>query len=179
VTATAIMSQVIRPHAGAVARDARSRDEIAAELFTGHYARLAGWCRRLVDDEGTAHEIASEAFTRLLSRLHKIEDPAGYLYVVAANLVRDHWRKTGRERRAMQREATQPLGTLRDATPDVEIRELVDALPERLRVPVLLHYFADFPVRDVAKLVGRPEGTVKSDLFAARAALRRALEASR
>lgn len=172
---TAIMSGVSR------VRAASSGDagDVAAELFAGHYARLAGWCRRLVDDDETAHEFASEAFTRLLTRLHKVDDPVGYLYVITANLVRDHWRRSGRERRALRLQANALAGPSDDPSSGVEVRNLVDALPERLRVPVLLHYFADFSVREVARLTGRPEGTVKSDLFAARSALRSALGSTR
>src|SRR5579859_2523949 len=77
-------------------------DALAAELFAAHYGRLAGWCRKLLDDDETAHEVAMEAFTRLLGRLRKVDDPVGYLYVIAANLVRDHWRKTKREREAFR-----------------------------------------------------------------------------
>jgi RNA polymerase sigma-70 factor (ECF subfamily) len=73
----------------------QSKDRAAAELFAALYADLAGWCRRLVDDDGTAHEIASEAFTRLWLRWSNVEEPRGFLYVTAANLVRDHWRRTG------------------------------------------------------------------------------------
>jgi DNA-directed RNA polymerase specialized sigma24 family protein len=79
-----------------------SDDAVAAELFAAHYGRLAGWCRRLLDDDQTASEVAMEAFTRLLGRLRKVDDPVGYLYVIAANLVRDHWRKTKREREGMR-----------------------------------------------------------------------------
>src|SRR5215469_544736 len=81
----------------------RSTDREAAEdLFNACYPRLAGWVRRLVDDDDTAHEIASEAFTRLLSRWSGLDNPQSYLYMIATNLVRDHWRKSGRERRAMR-----------------------------------------------------------------------------
>ena len=52
------------------------------------------------------------------------------------------------------------------------VRLLVQSLPERLRQPVLLYYFADLPVREVAALLGRHEGTVKADLHAARELLR-------
>src|SRR5215469_13589171 len=45
-----------------------SDQEAVEELFNSCYPRLAGWVRRLVDDDEIAHEIASEAFTRLLSR---------------------------------------------------------------------------------------------------------------
>ena len=68
----------------------RSREKAASELFAAFYPRLAGWCRRLVDDDETAHEIASEAFTRLWARWTKVDEPTGFLYVTAANLVRDH-----------------------------------------------------------------------------------------
>jgi RNA polymerase sigma-70 factor (ECF subfamily) len=154
-----------------------SDEAVAAELFAAHFGRLAGWCRRLLDDDQTANEIAMEAFTRLLSRLRKVDDPVGYLYVIAANLVRDHWRKTKREREGMrvlqhERPAEQGDG-------DPELRRLVEELPERLRIPVLLYYFAGFPIGDIARLTNRPTGTVKSDLFQARSVLRTALEGSR
>src|SRR5215469_5348212 len=81
----------------------RSADrEAAEELFNACYPRLAGWVRRLVDDDETAHEIAAEAFTRLLSRWSALDNPQSYLYMIATNLVRDHWRKTERERRALR-----------------------------------------------------------------------------
>ena len=152
-------------------------EQLAAELFAAHYSRLAGWCRRLVDDNDTAHELAMEAFTRLIGKLHKVEDPLGYLYVIAANLTHDHWRKTRRERNAI-RLVTATVQPSVSAYGDVELRSLVESLPRRLRTPVLLHYYAGFALADVARLTGRPAGTVKSDLFQARALLRKALAES-
>jgi RNA polymerase sigma-70 factor (ECF subfamily) len=157
-------------------RRAVDAEAVAAELFAAHYGRLAGWCRRLVDDDETAHEIAMEAFTRLIGKLRKVDEPVGYLYVIATNLVRDHWRRTRRERGAIRLvTATAEAAVDAGARGEVELRSVVEALPERLRTPVLLHYYAGFPLADVARLTGRPEGTVKSDLFQARALLRKAL----
>ena len=131
----------------------RTTDRAAAEeLFNACYPRLAGWVRRLVNDDDTAHEIAAEAFTRLLARWSSLDNPQSYLYMIATNLVRDHWRRAGRERRA-----------------------LIQSLPDRLRQPFLLHYYAGFGVREVAAMLGRPEGTVKADLHQARSRLRAAL----
>jgi RNA polymerase sigma-70 factor (ECF subfamily) len=165
----------------AVAADfvpAGERDAAASELFAAHYPRLAGWCRGLVDDDDTAHEIAAEAFTRLLARWSGVEDPRGYLYVVAANLVRDHWRRRQRERRAFARVGVRAdVGVV--AAADPALRVLVEALPDRMRLPVLLHYYADLPISRIADLLGRPEGTVKSDLHDARARLMAALEGQR
>lgn len=63
--------------------------------------------------------------------------------------------------------------------PDHGLRDLVERLPARLRAVVLLHYYVDLSVADVARLLGRPEGTVKSDLHRARAVLLTAMEGQR
>ncbi|HYB16979.1 MAG TPA: RNA polymerase sigma factor [Streptosporangiaceae bacterium] len=150
--------------------------DAAAELFRTTYPKLAGWVRRLVDDDDTAHEIASEAFVRLLSRWTRVESPQSYLYMIATNLIRDHWRKAERERRAIRSvTAGADLDSLGYPVQDVDVRDLIQSLPPRLRDPFLLHYYAGFPVKQVATLLHRPEGTIKADLFAARAKLKAAL----
>ena len=150
--------------------------DAAEELFRTAYPKLAGWVRRLVDDDDTAHEIAAEAFVRLLARWTKVDSPQSYLYMIATNLVRDHWRRAERERRAMR---SVTAGADRDAVTnpvqDADVRDLIQSLPARLRDPFLLHYYAGFPLREVAALLHRPEGTIKADLFAARARLRSVL----
>ena len=147
--------------------------DAAEELFKGVYPKLAGWVRRLVDDDDTAHEIASEAFVRLLSRWTRVDSPQSYLYMIATNLIRDHWRKTERERRAL-RSVTAAAAFDEVAYPvqDVDVRNLIASLPPRLRDPFLLHYYGGFGIREVATLLRRPEGTIKADLFAARARLK-------
>src|SRR5215469_14799414 len=51
-----------------VATSTGSRRALAEPLFAANYPKLAGCIRRLVDDDETAHELASEAFVRLLSK---------------------------------------------------------------------------------------------------------------
>jgi RNA polymerase sigma-70 factor, ECF subfamily len=159
--------------------DSRSRQVVAEELFAAHYPKLAGWVRRLVDDDETAHEIASEAFVRLLSKWtspDKLESPQSYLYMIATNLVRDHWRKMERERRAFSRAvAGSDPEPFSDPSQDVDVRELLASLPDRLREPFLLHYYAGFGIREIAAQLKKPEGTIKADLFHARARLKEAL----
>jgi RNA polymerase sigma-70 factor (ECF subfamily) len=156
-----------------------ARRAMAEQLFAANYPKLAGWVRRLVDDDDTAHEIASEAFVRLLSKWtspDKLDNPQSYLYMIATNLVRDHWRKTERERRAMR---TVTAGAehepYSDPAQDVDVRELIQALPARLRDPFLLHYYAGFGVREIAVLLKRPDGTIKADLYHARTRLKELL----
>ena len=161
----------------AVAARLRATDQQAAEdLFNACYPRLAGWVRRLVDDDETAHEIASEAFTRLLARWTGLDNPQSYLYMIATNLVRDHWRKTGRERKAIRTmTAGAPPDPAYHPVQDVDVRALIEGLPAKQRSAFLLHYYGGFGVREVAGLLGRPEGTIKADLYHARARLKAAL----
>jgi RNA polymerase sigma-70 factor (ECF subfamily) len=162
-----------------VASGTGARRALAERLFAANYPKLAGWVRRLVDDDETAHEIASEAFVRLLSKWtspDKLDNPQSYLYMIATNLVRDYWRKTERERRALRSvTANAEREQYSDPAQEVDVRELIQALPSRLREPFLLHYYAGFAVREIAVLLKRPEGTIKADLYHARARLKEAL----
>lgn len=138
-------------------------------LFEAFYPRLAGWAARLVDVD-TGHDLATEAFVRLFQHWASVEEPQAWLYMTTSNLARDHWRKTGRERRALVR--LRPVSEAADApdtTTRTAVREVVQALPDGLRVPVLLYYFADLPVAQIADLTGRAQGTVKRALYDARA----------
>jgi RNA polymerase sigma-70 factor, ECF subfamily len=151
-----------------------ARDARACELWHEHYARLAGWCAVLVGDPDVARDVAAEAFTRLLAHWGTVRDPRGFLYVTAANQVKDRWRREQRDRRLAQRLVFQT----QTSTPpcDPWLRDLVDRLPERLRQPVLLHYYADMSVVDVARCLRRPQGTIKRCLAEARALLREQME---
>ena len=69
--------------------------------------------------------------------------------------------------------------------PDVKIARVIDearkgngavaALPELYRVPVVLRYFSELSIDEIATLVGRPSTTVAVQLLRARALLRVAL----
>jgi RNA polymerase sigma-70 factor (ECF subfamily) len=148
---------------------AADRDEEFREFFAAEFPRLAGYCLRLLGDEQVARDTAQEALVRVWSRWLGVRDPRAYVYLVATNLVRSEWKDRARRADAWQRAAqAQPehyeLG-------DRTIRDVVERLPERLRVPVLLHYYADLPVAEVAQLIRRPVGSVKQRLHEARARL--------
>lgn len=151
-----------------------TRDEAARAVWAEHYAPLAGWCAALVGDVDVAHDLAAEAFARLLSRWTAVREPKPFLYAVAANLARDHWRREERDRRLVAR--TGPTVVSAQPAADPWLRDLVERLPDRLRLPVLLHYYADLPVSAVATALRRPEGTVKRLLSEGRAALLSSLE---
>lgn len=144
------------------------------DLWAQHYPQLAGWCLALVGDPDVAHDIAAESFSRLMLKWRAVRDPKAYLFVVAGNQVRDHWRRQERDRNLLRRLSR--VTPASSPASDPWLRDLVERLPERTRAAVLLHYFADLPVSAVAQALGKPEGTIKRALIDGRAALQVALE---
>lgn len=86
---------------------------------------------------------------------------------IMINVCRTMHRKMGR----MLPEACVPE---RPAPPgeDVELRVLLDGMPERFRLPLVLYYLEGFSVDEIARATGTPTGTVKYRLHQARKALR-------
>jgi RNA polymerase sigma-70 factor, ECF subfamily len=171
---TVIVGTRPAPATTAVGMSLASRDEVARQLWDLHYAQLAGWCAALVGDRDAAHDIASEAFTRLLAKWIGVRDPRGFLYVTATNLARDRWRREQRDRKLNARlEMVTPTSS---PASDPWLRDLVERLPDRMRAPVLLHYYADMSIADIATALHRPQGTIKRTLSDARTKLHTWLE---
>lgn len=70
------------------------------------------------------------------------------------------------EERAMSREA------------GGAVREAVEGLGDQLRLPIILHYFEDLSVAEIAEILALAPGTVKTRLLRGRERLRSALEAA-
>lgn len=158
------------------------------ELFEAHYGTLAGWTAHLVGDTDLGHDFATEAFVRLLRHRESVQEPRAWLYAVTANLVRDHWRSRGRESRALGRveagahrggSVGGEAGTDADQATTLTVRDVVAALPDRLRVEVILYYYADLPLAVVAERLDKSVGAVKRDLFDARRRMAAQLEGVR
>jgi RNA polymerase sigma-70 factor (ECF subfamily) len=145
------------------------------DIYDAEFGRLAGWTTRLVGDPDLAHDFATEAFVKLVRNWSTVRQPRAWLYTTVANLVRDHWRKRSREAKAYQRHAAGAPEHMNLAAGDLAttltVRDAVLALPDRLRVPVLLHYFADLSVAQIASQLDKADGTIKRDLYDARALL--------
>jgi RNA polymerase sigma factor (sigma-70 family) len=121
-------------------------------------------------DPVLAEEAAQEAFAGALerwSRVGAMDRPAGWVYVAAARSAR-------RRRRTLTADvAPAPAVDHADAVVDsAHVAALLDALPPRQRLAVVLRYLADLPVDQVADAMGCAVGTAKSTIHAALARLR-------
>ncbi|MBD0381913.1 RNA polymerase sigma factor [Paenibacillus sedimenti] len=68
-----------------------------------------------------------------------------------------------------------PVASRSDDYEKVDLREAVDRLDEPHRIAVILHYFEDLPLRQVAQVLEISESAVKMRLFRAREALQKTL----
>jgi RNA polymerase sigma-70 factor (ECF subfamily) len=154
---------------------ARAEQDFAA-LYAAEFPKVAGYLTGLTGNHHGARDATHEAFTRLVARWRRVQEPRPFVYVVGTNLCKRHWRQGGRERSAV---ASLGVTSEHDRTDhDPWLRDLVERLPEHLREAVLLHYYADLPVAEVAAALHRPVGTVKRRLHEARALLSDAVLAS-
>lgn len=127
-----------------------------------------------------AEDVAQEAFIRAHRNFARLRHRESF----RAWLVRTTWRLALDRQRANRRrvrrdsEFARGVTDARPADPTVadQIWRAVDALPEKLRLAIILAGIHGHDLRTVANLLGVPEGTVKSRLFQARERIRETLK---
>ncbi|MEV4134473.1 SigE family RNA polymerase sigma factor [Dactylosporangium sp. NPDC049742] len=149
------------------------------EYVRARIPRLHHVAYLILGDRDRADDAVQNALTVLYRRWNRISDVSNLDAYVHTMVVR-----------ACLADRRRPWSRvlLRDSTPDgpvaggegrvderLLIRQALDRLPERQRVVVVLRFLCDLPVAEVAQLIGRSEGTVKSRTAYALAALRRTI----
>lgn len=152
-------------------------EQALAAFCQAEHFRLVGALTVYCGDAEVAAELAQEALARACkswSRVSAMEAPGAWVHRVGINLANSHFARRRAERLArltlQSRQAAQHL----DAdTPDcIAVRRAVAALPKRQRTALVLRYYTDLPIHEVAELMGCAPGTVKALTSQALAALR-------
>ncbi len=154
--------------------------EAFAGLVRMHQHRAYAVARSVAYTHEDAEDAVQEGFLHAYRALHRFrpEQPFGaWLHRIVANAALD----IGRRRRVRDADAlTESISSpFRDPGVDDELRRrLVDGLKElnpRQRSVIVLHDVEGFTHGEIGGMLGIPEGTARSDLHHARAALRRLL----
>jgi RNA polymerase sigma-70 factor (ECF subfamily) len=164
-----------------------SGDQAAfSELYYRYKGRMYYYFYRML---GNSTEQANDFLQELFMKL--IEKPESYnpafsfstwLYSIANNMCKNEYRRREIRREYQQFEAMEPrLDYLNDQSIEPEqmvekIFQTLALLGEDHRSAFLLRYREGFSVREVAEILGLPEGTVKSRLFYARKLLAEKLD---
>ncbi|MET7281208.1 SigE family RNA polymerase sigma factor [Kribbella sp. NPDC005582] len=148
----------------------RWTDAVVVTLFRAEAARLTQLARWFVDDRTAAEDLVQEAFLRLARNQHRINEPdraAAYLRSIVINLARDH------NRRGLVSLRHRPPAEVDDrsaedlAAEDERRREVIAALrglPRRQRDCVVLRYYLELPVSEIAGTLGLSPNSVKTHL---------------
>ena len=167
------------------ARDAGALRE-AYDLYAGH---VNGVAMGILKDRDLAADITQEVFLRLWERFGRFDAERGSLksflqmdsHGRAIDLLRSRRSAQAREIADHRKQASTPTaGTEELAMTEVTgstVRTALMSLPDEQRTPIAMAYFDGYSYRDVADILGVPEGTVKSRIRAGMRRLQLALGA--
>jgi len=158
------MDEAVSPRVG---DDAHT---LVVDLFRAESARLVQMARWFVDDRTAAEDLVQEAFIKFAANARRINQPdraAAYLRSIVINLARDHNRRGLVSLRHRPPAAPDERSAEDDATIRESIREVVAALrqlPRRQRDCVVLRYYLDLPIAEIASTLGLSTNSVKTHL---------------
>jgi RNA polymerase sigma-70 factor (ECF subfamily) len=170
-----------------------SGDETAwEELVRLHTRRIYGLCYRFTGSDSEAQDLTQEVFVRIFRTLKTFRAAEGsfatWLARVSRNLLIDHYRRTRQDRVTDSIEDQLPVleeGVSGSVRPDAvlagkEASEVLQTALQKLspdlREAVILRDLQELEYREIAEVLGIPEGTVKSRINRGRAELARVLK---
>jgi RNA polymerase sigma-70 factor (ECF subfamily) len=171
-----------------IALMSRSDDAALEELYDRYAAPAYGLARRVVRDPDLAGDVVQEAFLAAWRSAGRFVPERGLASTWLLTLV--HRRAVDRVRHE-ERRRTEPLGKRTDepSAPSAEesawlglerqrVQDALRRLPSQQRELIELAYYGGFTQSQLAERLGRPLGTIKSQMFTALANLRQILESA-
>lgn len=168
-------------------------DTRAQQAFVDAYAALV-WsaCRRAGLPEPEAEDVSQDVFTAAFAALPRFRGEcrlSTWLYTMTQRRIVDYRRSPQRrqvpaggpeepgfpEGPPTAAEAETPETAAAESQRRARVHRAVEAMEEPTRSILLAYYLAETPVLEIARMLGLPEGTVKTRLHRGRAALRGAL----
>ena len=128
------------------------------DLFRERWVPSVRLAIALTSDRGAAEEIVQDAFLAMARRWATVDNPAGYLRTSVVNRCHDHHRRIGVRRRVPR----PPAEVTQEAPEYDELWTVLARLPERRRAALVLRYYEDLPLDEIARLLGCRPGTVSS-----------------
>jgi RNA polymerase sigma factor (sigma-70 family) len=164
-----------------IERSLRDPQEFAA-IFDRHWPPIHAYCTSRAAAAG--EDIAAEAFRRAFDHRsrydRRLQDARPWLYGIATNLLRHHFRqaqrgdRAGRRARALAELETsvQPIEQLEAQLLGAPLTRALQLLPEVDREALLLLAWAELDYQEIAQALDIPVGTVRSRIHRARARVR-------
>ncbi len=159
------------------ARGDRQAQRLLYERYSDRIYRVLS---RMSPNNDEALDLAQETFVRVFQKIHMFDGASGlmtWIYRIAINEVLQSRRREKRLQKTMERLAQQRRQDGVDS-PDERRRDLLEALallPGAERALLVLRYIEGLSYEEMAKVLGKPAGTIGSGLNRARTMLRQVL----
>ncbi len=152
---------------------ARGDRNALAEIYRRHGGPVFRLAQRLLSDDRLAEEVVQDVFVQFWQKPERFDPEKGQLrsfllmkgHSKAVDSLRAEWARRNRDNRDANDASTQMYDLEREVI-DLDLAERVGrvlrTLPDDERRPITLAYFGGHTYRDVATMLGQPEGTVKS-----------------
>jgi RNA polymerase sigma-70 factor (ECF subfamily) len=155
-----------------------------AELYELNFAKVYAYIARRVGDRDVAQDLTSDVFYKALASIQSFEwrgvPFAGWLLRIAANMIVDRSKRSGREVSGQEDLPDLPdLGaqpSLEDIDQTGRLFRLVEELPADQRRVIGMRFAEEKSIREIATALGRSEGAVKQLQFRALQNLRARME---
>jgi RNA polymerase sigma-70 factor (sigma-E family) len=150
----------------------QDHDDAFVALYDELRPKLVRLATLLVDRVDIAEELVQDAFAAGYRQWPRLDNPGAFVRTAVVNRARSELRHRGvRQRRSLTVVEDRPTPAAGD-----HIRDVIARLPERQRTVVVLRFYEDLPLHEIAALMGIRTGTVKSQLHRALAALRKEIQ---
>lgn len=140
-------------------------------LYREHGDRLWRALLAWSGDRDVASDAVAEAFAQALRRGEALRDPLRWVWRAAFRIAAGDLRDRRRAQAA-------PVRTYEMEEPAFDLIRALARLSKRQRAAVVLHHAADYPVKEVARLLGTSSAAVRVHLTRGRRRLREILEES-
>jgi RNA polymerase sigma-70 factor (ECF subfamily) len=180
------MNSLTTPDESLLDRARRLEAPALAEIYDRHAGPIYGYLYRLLGDPAQAEDLTGEVFLRLLHALHTGRAPRdrleGWLYRVAHNLAMDLFRRQKKGPSVpldeeLAAEGNQPPDVVHDRQVTERLRASILRLTSDQQRVILLRFAEERPLAEVARLMGKSEGAIKTLQHRAVSRLRQLLEA--
>lgn len=161
-------------------------DELVEEILNGskaamdvlvrrHYKNIFSYVYRKTGNYHLAYDLTQEIFIKMMKSIKNYKQQgkfSSWLLKIAVNHCRDYYKSSDFRKEGQRTELPEDLAQDNSNVWDIfqlkqqrkEVRESINALPEYQRETIILRFYHDLKIKEIALITGSKEPTVKSRL---------------
>ncbi len=159
-------------------KEAKNNPEVFGKLYDQYYSKIFGYTLKRVANLEIAQDITSETFFKALKKLWQFRwrniSFSAWLYRIANNEIANYFRKNKQKPVSLERISepitlTNPSTEILEAEQELKrhqdflmLQEKISKLPIKYQEVIVLRFFEKKQIKEIAEILGKKEGTIKS-----------------